>query len=135
VLTAAESIITYRRRYRSRAQLDTVLDLLLLDPTNPRGLAYQVEHLHRATTAMPATAGTGVADVATLVGDLLAVVAGVDTTALAALDADGRRRKLRAFLSEVSGRLAAVADAVDDAHFTHQVPQRSVVTPYDPVVG
>ena len=30
VLTAAESIITYRRLYRSRGQLETLLDLLLL---------------------------------------------------------------------------------------------------------
>ena len=35
VLTAAESIITYRRRYRSQAQLETVLDLLLLDAGQP----------------------------------------------------------------------------------------------------
>ncbi len=45
VLTAAESIITYRRRYRSRAQLETVLELLLLDAGNPRSLAYQLERL------------------------------------------------------------------------------------------
>ena len=45
LLVAGESIITYRRRYRSRAQLETVLDLLLLEPDNPRSLAYQLDQL------------------------------------------------------------------------------------------
>ena len=45
VLIAAESIITYRRRYRSQAQLETLLDLLLVDPDNPRSLACQLDQL------------------------------------------------------------------------------------------
>ena len=35
MLTAAESIITYRRRYRSQAQIETVLDLLRAGPRQP----------------------------------------------------------------------------------------------------
>src|SRR6201999_3066564 len=45
VLTSAESIITYRRRYQSRAQLETVLDLMLIDPGNPRSLGFQLDRL------------------------------------------------------------------------------------------
>lgn len=45
VLAACESVITYRRRYRSRAQLATVLELLLLDGGNPRSLRWQVDRL------------------------------------------------------------------------------------------
>ena len=56
VLTAAESIITYRRRYRSQAQLETVLDLLLLDSGNPRSLAYQLERLTEDLDALPVPA-------------------------------------------------------------------------------
>ena len=62
VLTAAESIITYRRRYRSQAQLETVLDLLLLDADNPRSLAYQLDRLggrrRRAARAPPRRPGS-----------------------------------------------------------------------------
>ena len=36
VLRAAQSIITHRRCYRSHAQLETLLDLFRLDPTNDR---------------------------------------------------------------------------------------------------
>ena len=53
VLTAAESIITYRFRYRSQAQLETLLDLLLLDPGNPRSLAYQLDRLTDDLDVLP----------------------------------------------------------------------------------
>ncbi len=60
LLVAGESIITYRRRYRSRAQVETVLDLLLLEPDNPRSLAYQLDQLtegvERAAPAQPGAA-------------------------------------------------------------------------------
>ena len=42
VLAASESGVTYRRRYRGRIQVATMLELLLLDAGNPRSLAYQV---------------------------------------------------------------------------------------------
>ena len=45
VLTSMESIITYRRRYRSHASVPSVLDLLLSDDTNPRSLRYQLDQL------------------------------------------------------------------------------------------
>src|SRR4029079_2804524 len=53
VLMAAESIITCRRRYRSHAQLETLLDLLVMDADNPRSLAYQLEHLADDVRLMP----------------------------------------------------------------------------------
>ena len=36
VLSANESLVAYRRRYRSDVELDAVLDLLVHDDTNPR---------------------------------------------------------------------------------------------------
>lgn len=51
VLEVADSFITYRSRYRLDPSLPLVLDLLLLDETNPRSLAYQLsaiaDHLER----------------------------------------------------------------------------------------
>ncbi|MGH7169762.1 MAG: alpha-E domain-containing protein, partial [Gemmataceae bacterium] len=45
VLEVAESSITYRRRYLSSLQAAPVLDLLLLDESNPRSLAFQLAAL------------------------------------------------------------------------------------------
>ncbi len=55
VLGANESLVAYRRRYRSDVDLDAVLDLLLRDDTNPRGLAFQLDRLreHVAALAWP----------------------------------------------------------------------------------
>lgn len=56
LLEVADSIITYRSRYRTGFMLAPVLDLLLIDETNPKSLGFQlsqlsehVEHLPRAT--------------------------------------------------------------------------------------
>jgi uncharacterized circularly permuted ATP-grasp superfamily protein/uncharacterized alpha-E superfamily protein len=42
LLAVAHSIKTYRRRYRSRLHAGAVLDLVLLDESNPRALAHQL---------------------------------------------------------------------------------------------
>jgi uncharacterized circularly permuted ATP-grasp superfamily protein/uncharacterized alpha-E superfamily protein len=45
LLEMANSRITYRLRYLTQAQWLPVLDLLLLDASNPHGLIYQINHL------------------------------------------------------------------------------------------
>jgi len=54
LLEVADSIMTYRARYRTTFQLAPVLDLLIVDESNPKSLAFQfsqlathVEHLPR----------------------------------------------------------------------------------------
>ncbi len=53
VLVATESIITYRRRYRSRADRQSLLALLLADPSNPRSLRYQIDRIDEAVASLP----------------------------------------------------------------------------------
>ena len=108
-LTATESIITYRRRYRSQAQLETVLDLLLLDPDNPRSLAYQVDalavdvrELYRSTSPPGGSPKPRRTHLATSTALRL-----VDTAALATPDADGTYVGLRSFLAQMADGLAA----------------------------
>jgi uncharacterized alpha-E superfamily protein len=45
LLEMANSSITYRLRYLTQAQWLPVLDLLLIDPSNPHGLGHQINHL------------------------------------------------------------------------------------------
>ena len=42
VLTASESILTFRRRYRGRTGVEAVVELLVTDGYNPRSVAYQL---------------------------------------------------------------------------------------------
>ncbi|MBE2224702.1 MAG: alpha-E domain-containing protein, partial [Anaerolineae bacterium] len=53
LLVTTENIITYRRRYRSYLQLDTVLEQLLLDQTNPRAVIYQLDTLQAHLAKLP----------------------------------------------------------------------------------
>ncbi len=132
-LTATESIITYRRRYRSRAQLETVLDLLLLDAENPRSLAYQIDALATDVRTLPVhvTAGRiSEAEKNTLTTSTALLL--VDTAGLATPNADGTYLGLRSFLAQMVHGLARTADAIGDTHFMTQVPQRAMLTPADP---
>ena len=126
VLTAAESIITYRRRYRSRAQLETVLDLLVLDPQNPRSLAYQVDQLRMRAAELPQGGSHRPSDLERLVLEAYTAVHLADSRRLAEAGSGERREDLEAFLGRVKGLLSRAAASVDAAHFTHQLPQRAV---------
>lgn len=53
VLTVCESLLTFRRRYRSFMHLPTVLELLLMDQAHPRSLAYQLARLRDAIDRLP----------------------------------------------------------------------------------
>jgi uncharacterized alpha-E superfamily protein len=51
VLASCESLIAYRRRYRSDLRLDALLDLIVFDGSNPRSVAFQLDRIrdHHAT--------------------------------------------------------------------------------------
>jgi uncharacterized alpha-E superfamily protein len=142
VLTTSESIITYRLRYRARAQLETVLELLLLDPGNPRSLAYQLERLSENLEVLPRGREVRLTEERRLVlaahtelrlADLAVLAAGAAPEAGPAAP----RLELAAFLDDLHARLSAAADAVDHAHFIHVVPTHSLLGAADaqPEIG
>jgi len=131
VLTAAESIITYRRRYRSHAQLETVLDLLLLDDGNPRSLVFGLDRVRDDFDALPVAADRRLREEQRLVLEVSTGLRLADTAALAAQDESGHRAALDAFLAQLRGKLLEAADAVDRAHFVHLLPRWSRVGPAD----
>lgn len=59
VLELADSFITYRSRYRIMPSLPAVVDLLLLDETNPRALAFQLVALSEHINHLPMQPGVG----------------------------------------------------------------------------
>ena len=58
VLTAAESIVTFRRRYRGRTGVEAVVELLVIDAANPRSVAYQLQRIRTDLRAIPNTSPT-----------------------------------------------------------------------------
>ena len=117
-LRARESLLSYRRRRaeggRSRTPLATALELLLLDETNPRSVAYQLDRLHDDLRHAPSPEPLAALRVPTL------GLAGADATALAlAPDA------LASFLEELEAQLRTVSGSVEAACFPHRAPQHS----------
>ena len=55
MLVSTDSLTIYQRRYRSYIQLPLVLELLLLDESHPRSLAYQLGQLSNHISALPRT--------------------------------------------------------------------------------
>ena len=53
VLELADSFITYRSRYRLAPMLPLVLDLLLVDESNPRSIGFQLAALSRHIDTLP----------------------------------------------------------------------------------
>ncbi|HEY2302684.1 MAG TPA: circularly permuted type 2 ATP-grasp protein [Acidimicrobiales bacterium] len=131
VLTAAESIITYRRRYRSQAQLETVLDLLLLDADNPRSVAFQLERLNDNLATLPNATSERLGDEQRFVLEASTAVRIADNASLAAAGADGRLDALDGFLGTVVNLLAQGAEALERRHFDHLRPQWAMVAPSD----
>jgi uncharacterized alpha-E superfamily protein len=128
VLVAAESIITYRRRYRSQAQTETLLDLLLLDEANPRSLAYQLARLSEEVASLPRPPGQRLSDEERFVLETSTELRLADTVALgrSIVDEGGgpRRADLDRFLSTLAEHISRAGGAIEHAHFTHlQQPQ------------
>jgi uncharacterized circularly permuted ATP-grasp superfamily protein/uncharacterized alpha-E superfamily protein len=129
VLTSAESIITYRRRYRSRARLATVLDLLLLDADNPRSLVYQLDRLSDAVAALPTSAAERrLPEEARLVLEASTTLRLADTAEVVRAVDGGKRPELEELLGRLASLLRSCADAIDRNHFTHLLPQRPLST-------
>ncbi|MDD2659221.1 MAG: circularly permuted type 2 ATP-grasp protein [Methylococcales bacterium] len=57
VLVSTDSLTIYQRRYRSYIQLPMVLELLLMDETHPRSVAYQLQQLSIHVDALPRGSG------------------------------------------------------------------------------
>ena len=131
VLTAAESIITYRRRYQSRARPDTVLDLLVGATDNPRSVRFQLELLVEHLEEIERASGGASSVARELVRDARSSVARVSSAQLTTASAGGERAELIGFTVTLREVLHRLADAVARENFGQQLPHRSVLTPTD----
>lgn len=114
MLTAAESIVTHRRRYRGSVRTADALELLLLDRDNPRSLAFSLAALRGHLAAAPLSTGSTRPE--RLLEHLEQEVAHTDVYALVATTED-RRHELEAFLAETVAQLEQLAEAIDQQHF------------------
>jgi len=116
--------ITYRRRYRSRIDLESVLDILLFDITNPRSLAYQIEEISKCIRMLPAKEENKlfVEDKAVL--QLYTQFKIRDIESL--FDGDSAQQKVSDWLEELHALLRAVSDGVSQHYFNYAEEQTRI---------
>ena len=130
LLAVGHSVKTYRRRYRSQVQPGAVLDLLLLDETNPRSVGYQLLQLEELVAALGSDAAPrrSAADRLTLAA--LTQVRLFDVAALpspsAESSADGPGA-LDALLDQLASLLAQLSDELTRRYFSHAEPPHQLV--------
>ncbi|MEJ7636146.1 circularly permuted type 2 ATP-grasp protein [Aeromicrobium sp.] len=114
VLSAAESTVTHRRRYQGYVRLAGVLDLLLVDPDNPRSLAFGIGEMREHLAEMPGSTGSTRPE--RLLDDLADELDRADIVALTAIEGENRPNLAR-FLDGYAAQLSRLADAVGELHF------------------
>ncbi|MCI4485072.1 alpha-E domain-containing protein, partial [Escherichia coli] len=124
VLVASESIITHRRRYPALAGLDSVIELLVLDPGNPRSIAFQLNRID-ADLGETRARGAAIERARELPSQISARLKAV-LTAARVTDPDGRHRELVRELDGIDSDLRELYDLIDTAMFAKARPLQTL---------
>ncbi|HEX3147359.1 MAG TPA: circularly permuted type 2 ATP-grasp protein [Gemmataceae bacterium] len=124
VLEVADSAMTYRRRYMGTLRAEAVLDLVVLDESNPRSLCAQLAALEDDVSHLPRPArlaGRGPDQRLALAA--LGAVRLAEAEKLAATF-DNSRPDLRTLLDEVGTLLPALSDTITLQYLSHLTAAR-----------
>jgi uncharacterized circularly permuted ATP-grasp superfamily protein/uncharacterized alpha-E superfamily protein len=119
-LEIADSSMTYSSRYRNAFQAAPAVDLLLLDPGNPRAAAFQIQAIvwHAADLPM-ITEVQQRGRVRALAENVHARISRVDAYELAEVNATHERHALTALLHDVERTMKRIGEALGDAYLQH----------------
>ncbi|MEF2070528.1 circularly permuted type 2 ATP-grasp protein [Consotaella aegiceratis] len=107
LLEFTDSRVAYRRRYSVALSRETVIDLTLLDPLNPRSLTFQAEHLRDGLAALP---GSAIATAPDALSRRMARLA-VRMQTAEPMEVD------EAFLTRAKADFAAISELIDGRYF------------------
>jgi uncharacterized circularly permuted ATP-grasp superfamily protein/uncharacterized alpha-E superfamily protein len=129
VLATTENIITYRRRYRSYLEMETVLDLLLLDANNPRSLVYQLDTLKDHIDALPREREAyRLSEEERLIQKAVTRLRLANTALLArVVEKSDSRQRLDGLLSSLEVLLTRIAESLSRTYFSHTPESRQLV--------
>ncbi len=113
-LELCDSVITYRSRYLGILQPAPALDLVLADPSNPRGLAFQLVAIREG---LQEVAGGGADPLADEAGVLLAEADAMVAEVVAAQEQAIAGAALSPRLEALAARIAALSDAMTRRYF------------------
>ena len=117
-LDIADSYMTYRARYMGIFETAPVIDLLVLDETNPRSIAHQVATLKARAAALPrATPMQARGRDKELIEAMYARVRNIDAGPLSDLDDKGGRPALRTLVLLIQDRLSDLSTEYSESFF------------------
>ena len=120
VLRSCDSLITHRRRLTAghgpASPVQAALDLLLLDPANPRSVRFQLDQLEIALREVPNN------EVTRQISEVRALLTDVDLDGICA----ARRAGLQRLGHELHERLTRLGAAIEDAYFGRPSTQQTM---------
>jgi len=131
LLVSMEVLITYRRRHRNRTGVELGLELVMLDPTNPRSLLFQLEALQHHIAELP-RAGKPRGELEEEERALLEAVTTLKLSRLPQLltTSTDKREDLDRLLEQLNKLLLDFNSLVSDKHFDHRVDAQQLVTTF-----
>lgn len=118
MLHLCDSFFAYRSRYLTTPEATPAIDLLVLDESNPRSLAFQIAAMEAVLDALPRMTPYRNPE-HRLILRLLTDLRTTDAAQLGETDAEGRRPALAALLAQAEEALERAADLVAKAYFAH----------------
>lgn len=117
-LDIADSFMTYRSRYMGVFETAPVIDLLVLDETNPRSIAHQIVTLKARAAALPrSTPLQSRGRDKEIIDLLLARVKTIQAGPLSDIDAKGARPALRAIVALLQEKLGDLSSEFNETYF------------------
>ncbi|OQW74465.1 MAG: hypothetical protein BVN35_10305 [Proteobacteria bacterium ST_bin11] len=120
LLDTSDNLICYRQHYRSNLELASFLELLLMDPNNPRSLAYQIARLQEHVGKLPREPSTRricAEERLLLEASCILNIANIED--LLSVSESGIREALDQQLSKIYALLAALSDTLTANYFRH----------------
>ncbi len=119
ILKLADSLITYRSRYRFAPDISLVLDLLIIDESNPRGLCFQLQEISEHINALPKSSDDAVrTDEQKITLDLNTQARLADMEKLVSVDKNGIRNELQKLLEEQINNLPVLSEVLSRRYFS-----------------
>lgn len=131
VLKSNETLMNYRYKYKVHIQLPLVLDLMLLDPSNPRSLIYQMDRLKAHLSGLPKQEHVGhtLEKHERLILEAHTLLKLADKTKWTKKDEKtGSYQYLSNLLANLTHLLLEVPDAISKKYFKHAHGQKQLFT-------
>ncbi len=126
ILEIFDSSMTYRYRYLTSLQLPPVLDLILIDETNPRAVGFQLNALAEHLGSLPHADVVQAAKDQQIMYAALGALRLTDLEALGEVDEGRTRGHLERLADKLAGFLRELSDVITHKHLTHTAASRQL---------